>query len=169
MHREKILISACLLGENVRYDGGNSAVSNDILARWEAEERLVPVCPEMAGGLPTPRPAAEIMNADTDGAVRGINEVRTRQGDDVSIFFLDGARRALALAVEYDIQLAILKDGSPSCGSSQINDGNFSGRKTAGQGITACLLRRNGVRVFSEKQIAKAARFLAQLEQADGE
>jgi len=130
---------------------------------------LVPVCPEMAGGLPTPRPPAEIMNADTDGVMREINEVRIRQGDDVSIFFLDGARQTLELAREHDIRIAILKDGSPSCGSIQINDGSFFRRKTQGQGVTTCLLRRHGIHVFSENQIDEAAGFLAQLEQADDE
>ncbi len=166
MEKEKILISACLLGQFVRYDGGTSTVSNPILNRWDTEDRLIPICPEMAGGLPAPRPPAEIIKADTEGVMRGINEVRTKQGDNVSSFFLDGARQALALAVEHDIQLAILKEGSPACGSRQINDGSFSGRKTAGQGITTCLLRQNGIRVFNEKQIAKAAKYLGKLGQS---
>ena len=164
MENEKILISACLLGEYVRYDGGTSTVSNPILNRWDAEGRLVPICPEMAGGLSTPRPPAEIMGADTESVMRGINEVRTKQGDNVSSYFLDGAQQALTLAVEHDIQMVILKEGSPSCGSSQINDGHFSGRKTAGQGITTSLLRQHGIRVFSEKQISKAAKYLESLE-----
>jgi len=165
----KVLVSACLLGEHVRYDGGSSPVSSEIISRWDMEGRLVPVCPEMAGGLPTPRPAAEIMQADTEGVMQETSQVRTRDGDDVTGFFLSGARQALALACRHGILVAILKDGSPSCGSRRINDGNFSGRKVTGQGVTACLLRRHGICVFSETQIEKAAACLARLEKSDGE
>jgi len=166
---QKILISACLIGENVRYDGGNSAVSNEMLDHWDTEERLVPICPEMAGGLSAPRPSAEIGGADTEGVFLETNAVHTRQGDDVTSFFLAGADKTLALARSHGIRLAILKDGSPSCGSSQISDGSFSGCKTQGQGVTTCLLRRHGIHVFSENQIDAAAELLAQPEQADGE
>ncbi len=166
---QKVLVSACLLGERVRYDGEAASVSSEILSRWDMEGRLVPICPEMAGGLPTPRPAAEIMQADTEGVMQETSRVRTRHGDDVTGFFLTGARRALALARTHGIRVAVLKDGSPSCGSRRIGDGSFSGRKVPGQGVTTCMLRRHGIRVFSEAQIDKAAACLARLEQADGE
>lgn len=166
---QKILISACLLGQNVRYDGGTATVSNSLLDQWDSEERLVPICPEMAGGLPAPRPPAEIVDADTEGVMQAINIVRTRHGDDVTVFFLDGAKQALALARKHGISMAILKDGSPSCGSSLINEGSFSGRKASGQGITTYFLRQHGIRVFSEKRISAAAKYLDELELIVGE
>jgi uncharacterized protein YbbK (DUF523 family) len=152
---EKVLISACLLGQRVRYDGGAKALRHPLLARWEAEGRLVPVCPEVAGGLPTPRPPAERM---ADGSIR------TAAGADVSAAFHAGAAAALAVAREHGVRIALLKERSPSCGSAWIYDGSFSGTLQAGQGITAALLRAHGVLVFSEEQLEQAASALEALE-----
>ena len=165
----KVLVSACLLGEPVRYDGGAATVCSEVFDRWEMEGRLVPVCPEMAGGLPTPRPAAEIMRTGDENGMQETGEVYTRHGDNVTDSFLAGARQALALARRHGIQIAILKDGSPSCGSELINDGSFSGHKIPGAGITTRLLRRHGIHVFSEHQIDAAERCLTKLERKRGE
>lgn len=153
---EKVLISACLLGERVRYDGGDAKVQDEVLQRWQQQGRLVPVCPEVEGSLPVPRPAAEIQ---ADG------HILTITGKDVTPAFEQGAEVALALCHRDDIHIAILKEGSPSCGSTQINDGTFSGTKISGQGRTAALLAANDVRVFSEQEIDKAAGYLADIEE----
>lgn len=153
---EKILVSACLLGAKVRYHGGDAACEHPVLRRWLEEGRLVAVCPERDGGLPTPRPAAEIV-----GVV-----VRTSAGADVTEAFRRGAQTALDVAKANGIRIAILKDGSPSCGSSFVYDGSFSGQRAAGRGVTAALLEANGVRVFSERRIDAAQACLEELEKA---
>jgi uncharacterized protein YbbK (DUF523 family) len=153
---EKILVSACLLGEPVRYNGADAASGDPRLARWIAEGRIVAFCPEVAGGLGTPRPRAERQDL----------RVLTDAGVDVTAAFARGARLARETARVHNIRIAILKDGSPSCGSSEIHDGSFAGRRIAGQGVTTELLERDGIRVFSERQIADAEAFLLALESA---
>jgi uncharacterized protein YbbK (DUF523 family) len=152
MRGGKILISACLLGAPVRFDGGHKRIESDLLDRWRAEGRLVPICPEEAGGLGTPRPAAE----------RNGDRVVTRDGADVTDAFMIGAEAALALANRHGCRFALLKENSPSCGSSLVHDGTFSARKIAGQGVTAALLRRNDIAVFSEHDIEALAAALGQ-------
>jgi uncharacterized protein YbbK (DUF523 family) len=151
---EKILVSACLLGEPVRYNGGAATSDDPSLQRWIAEGRVVSFCPEVAGGLGTPRPRAERIGL----------RVLTEIGDDVTRAFVRGAELAREMAREHAIRIAVLKDGSPSCGSSTIHDGSFTGRRVSGAGITTDALRADGVVVFSERQIAEAAAYLAALE-----
>jgi len=160
----KILISACLLGERVRYHGGDAALSSLILERWRREGRLVPFCPEVAGGLPVPRPAAEIQGTGGRAVLEGTARVITSAGADVTDAFLAGARAALEAALRSGARVAVLKDGSPSCGSTEIYDGTFSGRRRAGLGATAALLAESQVRVFSEAELDAAQRFIAVLE-----
>lgn len=148
-HPKKILVSACLLGQNVRYNA-QVLPASELLERLAAEGRLVPFCPEAAGGLPTPRPPAEIQGGTGGCVLAGRARVRSRQGEDVTGAFVEGARQALALARSEGIGAALLKENSPSCGSAIIYDGTFSGRKTAGPGVTAALLERSGLHVFSE-------------------
>jgi uncharacterized protein YbbK (DUF523 family) len=150
----KILVSACLLGEKVRYHGGDARCASAILARWQDEGRLVPFCPEVAGGLPVPRPAAEIVDA----------RILTREGSDVTAYFLEGAHEAAALAAREGIRVAVLKEGSPSCGSGFVYDGNFTGARRPGRGVTTALLEEQGLRVFAEHQLEEAAAWLADLE-----
>jgi uncharacterized protein YbbK (DUF523 family) len=158
---ERILVSACLLGAKVRYHGGDASSSHPTLRRWWEEGRLVPVCPEVDGGLPTPRPAAEIAGSGGGATVIALlAPVRTASGADVTGAFVTGARRALETAQQQGIRLAILKDGSPSCGSSFVYDGSFSGRRVTGVGVTTALLRANGVQVFSETEIDAAEAWL---------
>jgi uncharacterized protein YbbK (DUF523 family) len=159
---EKVLVSACLLGEKVRYHGGSALVTNPILQRWIDEGRIVSVCPEVAGGLPTPRPAAEIRRVPDHTTNRIV--VVTQDGIDVSDAYLKGAQVALDLVQQHGIRVAILKDGSPSCGSAFVHDGSFSGSRVQGQGLTASRLVAAGVRVFNETQIGEAANWVATLE-----
>ena len=155
---EQILISACLLGERVRYHGGDARSEHPILRRWQDEGRLVPLCPEVTGGLATPRPAAEI-TVTPEG-----RRVLTAAGADVTRAFERGAEAAVHACAAHGIRVAILKDGSPSCGSRSIYDGTFSGRRLVGEGVTAMRLRAAGMRIFSESEIDAATEYLDSLE-----
>ena len=166
MHR--VLISSCLLGNPVRYDGRGVPHGDAILARWREEGRVVAVCPEVAGGMPIPRPPAEIDPGENAASVlAGRARVVAVTGDDVTAPFVRGAHEALAAAQARGIRMAVLKEGSPSCGSSYVYDGHFAGLRQPGMGVTAQLLRGAGVHVFSEHQWAQAAAFLAELEADD--
>ena len=160
---QKILVSRCLLGHRVRYDGGASGPF-DQLQQWLDEGRVVPLCPEVAGGLPTPRAAAEIPGGQGGEVLEGHAAVITTDGQDVSAQFLSGAYQALELVQKHGIRIAVLKANSPSCGNLLTYDGTFSGVKVTGEGVTAALLRRHGVRVFSELELANAAQALAALD-----
>ncbi|RAY10615.1 DUF523 domain-containing protein [Actinomadura craniellae] len=165
---EPVLVSACLLGRPVRYDGRGKPSDSAILARWRAEGRLVPVCPELAGGLAVPRSAAELTGPAAevlDGAAR----VRTVTGDDVTEAFTEGAQLALAAALRSGARLAVLKEGSPSCATERVYDGAFSGVMIDGAGVTTELLRRHGVQVFNETQFDLAAEYLHRLESPSSE
>jgi uncharacterized protein YbbK (DUF523 family) len=160
---QRILVSSCLLGEPVRYDGGHKRCDDPILLRWLQEGRIVPICPELAGGLSLPRPPAEITRgASGQDVLLGIASVMDQTGRDVSAPFIQGAERAVEAVVAMDIQLAVLKEGSPSCGTGFIHDGTFSGVKVSGAGVAAARLRQAGIRVFSEDQLAEADGFLTQ-------
>ena len=162
----KILVSACFLGERVRYNAEIKTFSHPLLKRWQKEGRLVMLCPEVAGGLPTPRPPAEIQQSaiqsdsiqqsNSQGNVNA-GEVITINGCNVTQAFVSGAKHALEVCQHQQIQFALLKESSPSCGSAQIYDGTFSGKKMAGQGITTKLLQQYGIQVFSEKTIEALA------------
>jgi uncharacterized protein YbbK (DUF523 family) len=163
-----VLVSACLLGVPVRYHGKSACVDHPVLARWLAEGRLVAVCPEVSGGLPTPRPAAEIVGARQGGQVlQGQGAVFDAQGVNVTRAFIDGAEAAVALAREHDVALVVLKESSPSCGSHVIYDGSFSGARIPGQGVTAARLREAGFAVFSEGELDLAEAALRLAEAAD--
>ena len=155
---EKVLISACLLGERVRYHGGDARIAHPILRRWHEEGRLVPLCPEVTGGLTTPRPAAEI-TVTPEG-----RRVLTAAGQDVTGAFERGAEAAVNACATHGIRIAILKDGSPSCGSRSIYDGSFSGRRLEGEGVTAARLRAAAVRIFSQDEIDAAADYMHSLD-----
>ena len=138
-----IFVSACLLGENCKYSGGNNR--NETVISFLNDKEYLAVCPERAGGLPAPRPPAEIR----DG------RVIDKEGKDVTAEFLLGAEKTLALAKKHRPELCILKANSPSCGCGEIYDGTFSGRKISGNGKTVELLLKNGFSVITEKQIKK--------------
>lgn len=145
-----VLISACLTGAPVRYDGKGKPLDAESLAELSARCRLIPLCPEMAGGFQVPRPPAEIENGLTgDDVLDGRARVIELGGRDVTSLFIGGAEMALSLAHEEECRYALLIDGSPSCGSIMIYDGAFAGRKHAGNGVTAALLARQGIEVFA--------------------
>lgn len=156
----KVLVSACLLGEPVRYDGTGNEVDSEVLAEWRRRGRIVAFCPEVAGELGTPRPPAEIVGGTGGDVLEGEARVETEQGEDVTDAFIAGARAALRTARSSDVAAAILKSRSPSCGSRSIYDGSFSGARRSGRGVTAALLERHGIRVFGEDEIDDAARYL---------
>lgn len=162
---ERVLVSACLLGHAVRYDGTDKKTAHDALARWVAEGRVVAVCPEVAGGLDVPRPPAEIEGGAGGSAVlAGAVRVLARTGHDVTAEFVRGADQALARAREFGIRVAVLKEGSPSCGSSYSYDGSFSATRVPRPGVTTALLRQHGLRVFSEHELDAADDALRALE-----
>ena len=124
----------------------------------------MPICPEVAGGLSVPRPAAEIQGAGGRAVLRGSARVVTSEGTDVTDAFLTGARAAVEASLRGGARVAVLKDGSPSCGSKEIYDGAFRGERKAGVGVTAALLAEKQVRVFSEHELELAQRYIAELE-----
>lgn len=152
----KVLISACLLGERVRYDGKIRRSRNDIIRRWVNEGRVVSICPEVFGGLPVPRPAAEITGGGGSEVLAGRAGVINTGGVDVTENFLTGARHTLDVARVNGIRVAIMKNGSPSCGSTYIYDGSFSGLRSGGEGVTTALLRKSGIHVFNENEFEAA-------------
>lgn len=149
----KILISACMLGDNVRYDGGNHLIKHPIIQRWRQEGRLIPLCPEIAGGLPTPRPPAETQ-------CKFPILITTREGTDVTPEFLTGAEKALEIAKRENVACALMKAKSPSCGNKRIYDGNFTNTLVDGAGVAAAELIRNGIPVFSEKELGDLFAFI---------
>ncbi|GHE47541.1 hypothetical protein GCM10017673_56670 [Streptosporangium violaceochromogenes] len=157
-------MSACLMGRKVRYDGAAKPSGDALLAAWSQEGRLVPLCPEVEGGLPVPRPPAEIESGAGGAAVlAGAAKVLTPDGTDVTASFLAGAQAALAVARSFGVRIAILKEGSPSCGGLTVYDGTFRGRRVPGVGVTTALLELHGVSVFTEDHIAEAAVRLREL------
>ena len=137
----KILVSACLLGENCKYNGKNN-YSERVVKYLEGHE-VIPVCPEVLGGLPTPRDPSEIV----DGVVTNC------KGVNMDMQFWKGAKEAFRIAEENSIDLAILQSRSPSCGVRQIYDGSFTGKLIPGQGVFAQLLEKNGFRVMDCEEI----------------
>ena len=140
MEKEKILVSACLAGVNCKYTGGNNA--NEKIIKLIEEGNAILVCPEQLGGLTTPRESAERCN----------DKVITESGEDVTQGFAKGAEEVLALAKTFTIKKAILKSKSPSCGCGKIYDGTFTHTLIDGDGITAELLKRNGIEVISSDE-----------------
>ena len=139
----KLLVSACLLGMHCRYDGGGK-LCPEILALGE-KHQLLPLCPELMGGLPIPRPPAE----------RQGERIVDRLGRDVTGEFQQGAQQVLRLARLWGAEAAVLKERSPSCGKDEIYDGSFQGRLVPGQGILARYLREAGLPVYGETEIGR--------------
>ena len=140
---ERILISACLVGDNVKYDGGNN--KNPLIEKLLEKYELVPFCPEVEGGLPTPRHPSEQRGEQV------VNDI----DEDVTDEFNRGADLALNICLYLQIKIAILKERSPSCGVHSIYDGTFSHKVIPGSGVTAALLKRKGITVYSEDEIPK--------------
>ena len=146
-----ILVSACLLGINCKYNGDNN--KNDKVEEYLKDKQFIVVCPEQLGGMSTPREPSEIIKLDGHGVLEGKASVINNKRLDVTKKFKQGAQEALKIATLYSCKKAILKEGSPSCGSNYIYDGTFTGKKIPGVGVTAALLRKNGIEVISEKDL----------------
>lgn len=136
---ENVMVSACLLGVNCKYNGGNN--NNEELLKLLKNKNVIPICPEIYGGLPTPRIPAEIKNG----------KVINKSNIDVTMQFEKGALETLKLAQKLNVKIAYLKQNSPSCGFGSIYDGTFSGNKIPGDGVTAKLLKENGIKIISVK------------------
>ena len=147
--KPKVLVSACLLGQPVRYDG--KSFPNGAVIALARDAELVPVCPECLGGLPVPRTPCEIV-PDSDGL-----RVMSADGDDRTGAFLAGARESLRIARENGCTLAVLKSNSPSCGCGIVYDGSFSGTLVPGDGVATRVLASAGVRVISEEDVEAGA------------
>ncbi|HHQ4052881.1 MULTISPECIES: DUF523 domain-containing protein [unclassified Citrobacter] len=151
----KILVSACLMGLKVRYNGSEKAQVTAQLARWQEEQRLVIHCPEMAAGLPVPRPPAEIISACGTDVMQGRARIIENTGRDVTEQYRLAAWLALRTALESGCTAALLTDGSPTCGVEFIYDGSFSGQRKSGMGVAASLLSEHGIKVFSDTQVVE--------------
>lgn len=145
-----ILVSACLAGECCRHDGKSCAVT--LVAKWVKSGKAVSICPEVAGGLSVPRAPCEIKTM-ADGQRR----VLSKSGWDCTDAFIRGAKEALRIVREVNIERALLKSHSPSCGYGRIYDGSFTGTLIDGKGITAEFLDRNGVEIFDENSLSQKA------------
>ncbi len=143
-----ILISACLLGARCRYDGEGFALPE--MNELKKYCTLIPICPEQMGGLPTPRVPAEIVG----------DAIINKEGVDVTYQYMTGAKTALTYAQLNNVQYALLKAKSPSCGKGKIYDGTFSGTLIDGSGITARLLEENGIKVYTENDIDELLQIL---------
>jgi uncharacterized protein YbbK (DUF523 family) len=152
-YMKTILISACLLGDMVRYDGGSKFLGKDIAWRLSRCVHAVKLCPELAGGLPVPRAPAQISGGSGLDVLDGNARVIDENGNDLSDFFIKGAEYALSLAQKTGAVMAVLKDKSPSCGVYRIHDGSFSSAVVPGCGVTAALLKINGIEIFSENDL----------------
>ncbi len=145
-----ILVSSCLAGLKVRYNGTHSLEVK--IGQLVEENKALPVCPELLGGLATPREPAEIVGGGGEDVLDGTAKVIDKSGKDVTGFFIEGAYATLEIAQKYNATIVVLKENSPSCGSSSIYNGEFNGEKIAGNGVTSALLKRNGIEVMSEEQ-----------------
>jgi len=155
---KRILVSACLMGRPVRYNGLAKTLADDHLDRWRKEGRLVSFCPEVAAGLPTPRPPAELAAGATAAHVlAGEATVLEDDGRDVGDVFRAAARLSVAQAQRTGCRWALLTDGSPSCGTSFIYSGQFAGELRAGRGVVAEALLAQGIAVFAPSDIDQLA------------
>ncbi|MFP7254830.1 DUF523 domain-containing protein [Terribacillus goriensis] len=146
-----IMVSACLAGKPVRYNG--TPATDTITEQLIAQNKAISVCPELLGGFVTPREPAEIVGGNGYDVLDGKAKVIELSGTDVTSMYIEGAAHALAIANEQNVNLVVLKENSPSCGSSVIYDGTFQGHKQAGAGVTTAMFRRAGIRVISEAEL----------------
>lgn len=140
---EKVIVSACLIGENCKYNGKNN--KNENIINFLKDKEVILVCPEVMGGLSTPRLKSEILANEKD--LKVINE----SNEDVTDYFVKGAIKSLKKAIENDVKLAVLKEKSPSCGFRKIYNGNFDGTKVDGSGVFARMLMENNIKILTEE------------------
>ncbi|MDH6447257.1 uncharacterized protein YbbK (DUF523 family) [Paenibacillus sp. PastF-4] len=143
------MVSSCLAGMKVRYNGTDCL--DEKIQKLLNENQAIAVCPELLGGFSTPREPAEIVGGDGEDVLAGMAKVVDRSGTDVTELYLKGAYITLEKAQEVSATMVVLKENSPSCGSTMIYNGEFKGKKIAGNGVTAALLRKNGIEVTSEE------------------
>lgn len=143
-----IIVSACLLGLNTKYDGKTNA--HALIQQHSSWEKFIPVCPEQLGGLPTPRTPVEIIAGTGQDVLKGRCAVRGEQGEVVTPQFIHGAKEILKLVEMFQVTAAILKEHSPSCGVNFIYDGSFKHSIISGQGVTAALLKEHNIPIYSE-------------------
>ncbi|MDD4600663.1 hypothetical protein SDC9_11328 [bioreactor metagenome] len=148
-----ILISACLLGLNTKYDGKSNA--HEIIMRYSSHGRFIPVCPEQLGGLPTPRPPAEIIAGTGDDVLQSKAKVIADNGHDLTQQFKAGTEQLLKILDSFPITAAIFKERSPSCGVYQIYDGTFSHITRFGQGVATAVLRKAGVMMIADDEVTE--------------
>ena len=149
----KVLISACLLGDNVKYSGGNNLTPELVTLLEKYNVKIVKICPECFAGLPIPRVPSEIRE----------DKVFSEDGKDITEEFLSGAEKTYEVAERKQVDFAILKERSPSCGSSFIYDGSFSGKVIQGQGLTARRLNKENIIIFSEENLKEIEKYLQEL------
>ncbi|MEH7503145.1 DUF523 domain-containing protein [Neobacillus drentensis] len=148
-----ILVSACLAGLEVRYNGTHCL--NNKISKLVKENKANTICPELLGGFSTPREPAEIIGGNGEDVLDGKAKVVDKSGKDVTELYIKGAFATLEKAKEITATIVVLKENSPSCGSSKIYNGGFNGKKIEGMGVTSALLKRNGIKVISEEQFAE--------------
>lgn len=146
-----ILVSACLLGLNTKYNGESNA--HALILKYCSLGRFIPVCPEQLGGLPTPREPVEILNGSGQEVLSGQSLAQGEHGEYVTGQFIKGAYEVLKISEMLDVSAAILKERSPSCGVNYIYDGSFTHRTIPGQGVTASLLREHKIPLYSEEDL----------------
>ncbi|MFF3021707.1 DUF523 domain-containing protein [Gottfriedia sp. NPDC057948] len=146
-----ILVSSCLAGLEVRYNGSHSL--DNRIQKLIQENRAITVCPELLGDFLTPREPAEIVGGDGEDVLDGKAKVVEKSGRDVTELYIKGAYHTLRKAQEVNATIIVLKEYSPSCGSAMIYNGEFKGKKVVGNGVTTALLKRNGLRVISEENL----------------
>ncbi|MDY0361924.1 MAG: DUF523 domain-containing protein [Desulforegulaceae bacterium] len=156
----KILVSSCLLGFKVRYNGSNMPVLDKRFEKVILENEIIHFCPEVFAGLSIPRLPCEIYKGDGEDVLSGSAKVLCNNGLDLTKEFLTGAKKALDKCIKESILCALLTESSPSCGSNLIYDGSFRGTKKPGKGVTAALLAKSKINVFSQHDIAKLIEYL---------
>lgn len=156
---KRILVSACLVGESCAYDGKARTCPRvtDLCERFG----FVPVCPEMAGGMASPRETHEITGGDGNSVLDGRSRVLSSSGKDVTEQFIAGAKIALEKASKSHIKAAVMKSRSPSCGKYKIYSGEFNGTLRDGSGVTSALLKRHNIKVFTEEETIQAEKELS--------
>ncbi|QGH34156.1 DUF523 domain-containing protein [Gracilibacillus salitolerans] len=148
-----ILVSSCLAGLEVRYNGTHSL--DNRISKLVGENKAVTICPELLGGFSTPRDPAEIVGGDGEDVLDGKAKVVEKSGKDVTELYIKGAYATLKKAKKINATIVVLKENSPSCGSSMIYNGEFKDKKIVGTGVTSALLKRNGLQVISEEQFVE--------------
>ncbi len=147
----------------MRYDGSDLLLEHPLIKHWAKQAKLISICPEVAGGMSTPRSPAEINKGDGNSVLKQKARVMNIKNQDVTQFFVEGANKALELAQQNNCVAAILTERSPSCGSHQVYDGSFSGKKIKGKGVTSALLEQHGIKVFNQNQLEELADYLSNM------